>query len=385
VKGLTRERAALSEHRIATIVSAVRRFNADVNPDRAARVTILDTEIAKLTHERDRLIDGGDLPQVSAEYMLEGYSEILQLVAGLPSDFARVEEAFAGLRAQILASFRAENRPAGEVIDDYLQRTDNLTTATPEGRAFEGAFALLRDEQLLLQLREDLTALLAHPQADDILIDTDRRDLRGTVALIRAGIDQVLAVRNRVTATLREYIVAHDITRDRELDATLRQLDAELASWMQTAGPRATVPLQLLPPRANLTHLRERFHDPFTETAPPPLTEPDGGRPDPISLADLLLQGGPSLESLRRILTDALIGPGAVTSLGEVFDSLDPALRRPVEIFGLLHLAANADNLHRDTTTEVYATIRPDGSGRDLTVPRLTTRPAADQYREERQ
>jgi hypothetical protein len=385
VKGLTRERAALSEHRIATIVAAARRFNAEVNPDRAARVTILNAEIAKLTQDRDRLIEGGDLPQISAEYMLEGYSELLQLVAGLPSDFARVEEAFASLRAQILATFRAEDRTAGEVIDDYLQRVDDLTTATPEGRAFEGAFALLRDEELLLQLREDLTALLSHPLADDILIDTDRRDLRGTVAIIRAGIEDVLAVRNRVTATLREYILTHDITRDRELDSTLRQLDAELATWMRTAGPRANVDLPLLPARVDVSHLRERFHDPHTETAPSPLAEPNGNHPARISLAELLLQGGPSLESLRRILSDVLHRADALTTLGEVFDSLDPELRRPVEIFGLLHLAANADNLRRDSETEVYATLRPDGSSRDLAVPRLTPRPPADKHDEEPQ
>ena len=86
VKSLTRERASLSEHRISTIVTAARRFNADVNPDRAARVGILDADIARLTDERDRLLAGGDMPAVSDEYMLEGYGELLQLVAALPSD-----------------------------------------------------------------------------------------------------------------------------------------------------------------------------------------------------------------------------------------------------------------------------------------------------------
>src|SRR4051812_32015035 len=136
VKNLTRDRASLSEHRIATIVNAVRRFNTEVNPDRGARVSILNEEIARLRAERDRLVHGGELPEVSGEYMLEGYIELLQLLAALPSDSARVEEAFVALRGDILASFRAEDRPAGEVIDDYLRRADSLTTATPEGRAF---------------------------------------------------------------------------------------------------------------------------------------------------------------------------------------------------------------------------------------------------------
>ncbi|TFV47156.1 DUF3375 domain-containing protein [Blastococcus sp. TF02A-35] len=371
VTSLTRERASLSEHRISTILSAVRRFNTEVNPDRAARVSILDSEIERLTAERNRLLDGGELPQVSPDYMLEGYSELLQLIAALPSDFARVEEAFTGLRASILASFRAEERPAGEVIDDYLARADSLMAATPEGRAFEGAFALLRDEALLLQLREDLGALLAHPLASDILLDADRRELRGTVGLIRSGIVSVLARRSRVSAALREYIVTHDITRDRELDATLRQLDAELATWMKTAGPRATVPLELLPPRVEVTHLRERFHNAETEVGPPPLADVSEHRPDAVSLTELLAQGGPSLSTLRAELARALADPEPMTSLGALFDQLDPELRRPVEIFGLLHLATNSVGMDRHTDTETYRAVRPDGTERALAVPRV--------------
>jgi hypothetical protein len=376
VTGLTRERASLSEHRIATILNAVRRFNTAVNPDRAARVAILDSEIGRLSAERDRLLDGDELPQVPADYLLEGFGEMISLVAALPSDFARVEEAYTALRLNILASFRAEQRPAGEVIDDYLARADSLMTATAEGRAFEGALALLGDEALLLQLREDLAALLAHPLAEDILLDVDRRELRGTVGLIRSGLERVLARRSRVSATLRDYIVTHDITRDRELDTTLRQLDAELTTWMTTAGARATVPLQLLPSRADVTHLRERFHSTDLDAGPPPLADVSAHRPDAVSLTHLLAQGGPSLDALRARLRSALTGAEPLASLGALFDGLEPALRRPVEIFGLLHLATNSPDLVRHTDSESYRAIRPDGTTRELAVPRVAPHPA---------
>jgi hypothetical protein len=375
VKGLTRERAGLNEHRIATIISAVRRFNTEVNPDRAARVSNLNEDIERLSRERDRLAAGGELSPVSEDYMLEGYGELLELVAALPSEFARVAEAFVALRSEILASFRAEDRPAGVVIDDYLDRADMLMAATPEGRAFEGAFALLRDPALLLQLREDLVALLSHPLAKDILLEADQRDLLGIVNLIRTGIEDVLTRRNRVTATLRDYIVTHDITRDRELDNTLRLIDAELTGWMKTAGPRSTVPLALLPARANVTHLRERFHDPINETAPPPLVDVSDQRPNSLSLQELRMQGGPTLGSLHAALVEALSAPDPAASLGVLFDSLAPALRRPVEIFGLLHLATNRQDLEHQDATEVYMALRPDGTNRNLSVPRVV--PAA--------
>jgi hypothetical protein len=371
VKNLSRDRATLSEHRIATILGTVRRFNSEANPDRSQRVTILNTEIARLQAERDRLVDGAEMVSATEDYMLEGFTELLSLVSALPSDFARVDERFAQIRAELLAAFRAERRPAGEVIDEYLARADALMTATQEGRAFEGAFALLRDDALVTQLREDLTALLDHPLADRILADADRSELRGTVKLVRDGLDRVLAQRSRVTATLKEYIVSHDAARDRELEQTLRQVESELMTWMATTGPRATHDVPLLPARASVEHLRERFHDPADDVLPERITQPeDDDAPAGLSLSTLMAQGGPQLPALRRRLDDALADLVPAGSLGEVFAGLEPSLRRPVEIFGLLHLAAD-HGWEPEDAAESYAAVRHDGSRRTFAVPRL--------------
>lgn len=369
VKNLARDRATLSEHRITTILSTVRRFNSEANPDRGARVTLLNDEIARLKVERDRLVDGAEMVSATEDYMLEGFTELLSLISALPSDFARVEERFATIRGEILAAFRAEDRPAGEVIDDYLARADALMTATQEGRAFEGAFALLRDDGLVTQLREDLGALLEHPLSSGILGEADRAELRGTVKLVRDGLDRVLAQRSRVTATLKEYIVSHDAARDRELEQTLRQVESELMTWMSTTGPRATHEVALLPNRVAVDHLRERFHDPADDVLPEPITRADPAEAPTLSLEELMAQGGPQLGSLRQRLDDALGDLLPAGSLGELFEALEPSLRRPVEIFGLLHLAADRE-WETEDVLESFAAVRPDGSRRTFAVPR---------------
>jgi hypothetical protein len=381
VKNLARDRATLSEHRITTILGTVRRFNAEANPDRTSRVTILNAEIARLQTERDRLVEGADLVSATEDYMVEGFTELLSLISALPSDFARVEERFATIRGEILAAFRAEDRPAGEVIDDYLARADALMTVTHEGRAFEGAFALLRDDQLVGQLREDLTALLDHPLSDGILSEADRAELRGTVRLVRDGLDRVLAQRSRVTATLKEYIVSHDAARDRQLEQTLRQVESELMAWMATTGPRAAHDVPLLPARAGVDHLRERFHDPADDVLPERITTADPDDAPAVSLAELMAQGGPRLAELRRRLDGTLVSLLPAGSLGELFEGLEPSLRRPVEIFGLLHLAADRD-WGTEETLESFATVRPDGSRRTFAVPRT---PLPDPDRPERE
>lgn len=382
VDGLSRERTTLSEHRITTILTTIRRFNADANPDRQARIRILDAQIVELAEERDRLEGGGTLEPVSPDFMLEGYGEVLSLVSALPSDFKRVEEAFEQMRRKLLAAFRAEEQPAGSLIDTYLRGADELMAATAEGRAFEGAFAVLRNGATQLQLREDITALLEHPMARDILTDQDRRELRGTMALIHRGIEDVLTQRSRATQAIKDYVQRHDSARDRELTATLRQLDAELLTWLERTGPRTRVPIALLPEVPDLTYLPRRFHDPAPQTPPPPLSEHDDAPVGTASLADMLAWGGPSLPALREALTAATAPgapPGSPATLGEVFASLGADLQRPVEIFGLLHLAANVKNLSEADGVEDYVTLRPDGTTRTLRVPRMVVgRPAPD-------
>ncbi|TYL55649.1 DUF3375 domain-containing protein [Nocardioides sp. BGMRC 2183] len=378
VTSMTRDRATLSEHRIATILGTVRRFNAEANPDRTARVTLLNQEIARLQAERDRLVDGAAMVSATEDFMHEGFTELLSLISALPSDFARVEERFGQIRTEILAAFRAEDRPAGEVIDDYLARADALMTATHEGRAFEGAFALLRDDALVTQLREDLGALLDHPLSDRILGDAERAELRGTVKLVRDGLDRVLAQRSRVTATLKEYIVSHDVARDRALEQTLRQVESELMTWMATTGPRASHDVPLLPPRVSVDHLRERFYDPADDVLPEPIGTTDPDAAPRTALADLRAQGGPQFGTLRQRIDHALASDSPAASLGALFDELEPTLRRPVEIFGLLHLAAERGWLAAEAdqaevpTPETYGAIRPDGTRRDFAIPRLS-------------
>ena len=144
-------------------------------------------QIRQLEAERDRLANGGELATASDDRMLDGYADLADLIGQLPSDFKRVEESILDMHRKIIDDFRHEERPIGEVIDDYLRRTDDLTTLTPEGRAFDGAFVLLRDDALLLDLRNDLQAVLDHPFSR-ALTPAEQREFRGAVGVIRSGI-----------------------------------------------------------------------------------------------------------------------------------------------------------------------------------------------------
>jgi len=369
VAGLSGDRALISESRLTTIVDSVRHRATQANPDREERIRRLDLEIAEKAAERNRLSDGGEIAATSNEQMHEGYANLIDLINQLPSDFKRVEESVAGMHRQIVSDFRGEERPLGEVLDEYLAKTDALMSSTPEGRAFEGAFALLRNDALIQELKNDLETILLHPFALE-LSSRDRSSFMATVGLIRKGIDDVLTQRNGLTVTLREHIVNHDVVKDRELERLLREINKEIATWMLTAGPRSVVTAELMPGTLDVEHLRERFYDPTMHAAPPALDDVSLDAPQPSSLDDMRQQGGPLLDEMRLALLSAF-SAGEATSVGEAFNGLTENLRRPVEILGMLQMATQIDAVHRAEAVETFETVRPDGSRRRFSVPRI--------------
>lgn len=374
VDALAADRALISESRLAMIVDAVHRWAARAEPDPDVQVRRLDAQIAELQAERDRLANGDEVATVDDHRMRDGYTNISDLIRQLPSDFKRVEEAVAAMHRSIVEDFRQEVRPIGEILDDYLARTDDLMQATPEGRAFEGAFELLRDDALLLRLRDDIATILAHPFADT-LGSGERRAFRNTVGILRQGIEDVLAQRRQLTATLRDQIVAHDVVRDRELDAVLRSVNRGLASWIEQGSARDRVPLGLLPATAEVGTLRERFHDPDNDAVPPPIEEPDDDVFEELDVESLRRHGGPLLAELRAALRDA-------ADSADAFHALPPEQRRPVELFGLAHLLTGNDDFETATHVVPHRTVRPDGEPVTFHMPTasLTGAPADTQH-----
>src|SRR5699024_8597870 len=137
----------------------------------------------------------------------------------------------------------------------------------------------------------------------------------------------------------------------------------------------ARVPVELVPGRLDVSHLRERFYDPAEDVGLPPLTE-TGGTADGPTLEELRLRGGPSHLQLRDAIEAALLLAHDVT-LASVFNALPDELRRPVEVLGLFPLT-HTHGLEDTGKTEVLDTVRPDGSRRLLAVPQFASNASRD-------
>ncbi|WP_380157162.1 DUF3375 domain-containing protein [Kineococcus sp. R86509] len=373
VSRLSGQRVLLGESRIRTILEVARRCALEATQDRDVRVQRLDEQIRHLTLERDRLLAGGEVEHASREQMLGEYLNLEDLLSALPGDFLRVSEEVRRIHREIVGDFRAETRPSGDVLDDYLRRAEEMLTESMSGRAFAGAVELVRDEATARALGSDLTSILDHDFAAD-LSSEQRSALRTTLETIAEGIELVLEQRRRLSASLRSHILRHDPLRDRELDDALRAAADALTGWVATAGPRATLDLDLPVPAARIaiTTLRTRLHDPADDASPPPLREHVDTPAASSSLEQLKRWGGPDFERLRAALTGGR--EDGVTGTGELFDELPDDLRRPADLMGLLHLAVSAAGGDPDTSpgATVYTTTRPDGVVHRFRGPDLT-------------
>lgn len=380
VEQLTKDRTiSLNGHRIANFVRHLQRFASQVAPDRTTQIALLDAEINRLKEEKTRLLAGGNIAEVTDDEILQGFSETQTYLVDLPSDFTRVVEAYREFEAATIAKFRTEQLTTGEAIKSYMDHVEHLGTASAAGRGFEGALELLKDSALLDQVQRYIAALLDDPRAAQLLTSAERQAVRNSVGLIRDGMDRVLHQRGSVSKTLHEYISSHDVERDHELAATLRALEHELHAWMQSAGPRSKAPVDLLPGKFEVKHLRTKFYDPADDLTPLPLIDfqgnPEGAR---LTIEQLRGRGGPSHAALREELSARLEG-GNFESVAELFHDLPDALRRPVELLALLPLARRY-GLEPNDRTEVFETLRQDGTTRHLSVPRYTTaRPISEE------
>lgn len=369
VQNLSSDRPLLSESRLAAILDAVRRQAIAASPDAQSRIERLNAQIAELTAERDVLVEGDEPEPASIDRMMEGYDNLVDLIGQLPSDFKRVEEGIRGLRDTILGDFRSDSRPLGQIIDEYLARSDDLL-ATAEGRAFVGALRLLRDDAMLSELKRDLEVILAHPFTQ-VLTSNEIRAFRGTVNMVRRGLDDVLVQRGRLTGTLRDHLVNHDAVKERELADTLKALRVELIDWVPRASVRARVPVELLPGAVGtLPHVRERFYDPGDHVAPEPLSDGVDQIEGGLTLEEIRQQGGPLLSRLQIGLSQAG-DPEGTTTAGSAFNSFPDDLRRPVEVLGVLYLLSRVGAIEGAEEREPIDTLRLDGSRRTFKVPKV--------------
>jgi len=365
-------RARVSQSRLRTMLDAVERLAQDADPDALVRMARLDGEIKRLQKELDRIQRTGKVDEVDDEQLLEEAENVLHLARELPADFARVAESIKAMQRDVVTALRQDERPTGEVLREYLERGEHVMESTTEGRAFAGALRLIGDPQRLDELSTQLGTVLRH-RFTRRLAAQQRTELAEIARRIEQGIDLVFTAQREASYVITAQVRNHDPLRDRQVDELLRDVMTGLQRWMADARRGQTVdPLRRLPV-AEVDHLRQTPGDLRPPDQPAPLPEWDDGADLDVSHDEARAWGGPHYAEL----TELLAGFGDTdVDLAAAFAGAPDALRRPVDLLGLLEIADH----HGMTETGEIAfvdAVRPDGTRRRFAFGGVTTRAAA--------
>ncbi|GIG37583.1 DUF3375 domain-containing protein [Cellulomonas pakistanensis] len=362
-------RARVSQSRVRTLLDAVERLAEDADPDAMMRIARLDAEIARLRAELDRVQRTGEVEQTDEETLLEEAENVLHLVRELPADFARVAESIKAMQRDVVQALRQDERPTGEVLREYLERGEHVMDATPEGRAFAGALRLIGDPQRLDALATQLSTVLRH-RFTRRLPHQQRAELRDIGRRIEQGLDQVFTAQREASFVITAQVRNHDPLRDRQVDELLRDVMTGLQTWVPGARRgQAVDPLRRLPV-AEVEHLRQTAGDLRPAEPPSPLAAWEDDDSD-SSAAEALAWGGPHYADLGSHLA-AFAGASGTVDVGQAFNAAPEALRRPVDLLGLLEIAHQRGMTETDEVAYVDA-VRPDGTRRRFAFGGVTT------------
>lgn len=346
-------RTRVSQSRVRTLLECVGHLAQDADPDVLVRVARLTEEIAERRAEIERLDRTGEIDPVDEEEMLEQVENILHLVRELPADFARVAESIKAMQRDVVTELRHDVRPTGEVLREYLQRGEQVMEATPEGRAFAGALRLIGDPVRIDELAAQLRTVLRHPFVRR-LTPQQRSELSGLGRRIERGVESVLSAQRQASHVITTQVRTHDPARDRQVDDLLRDVMSGLQAWMPASRRGDQIePLRKLPV-ADVADLRRTLGEIGPPEAPAPLAQWSDEEDLDV---DSFAWGGPGYRALEEHLA------GRTGDLAAVFEDAPDAIRRPVDLLGLIEIAHRLGTTETDEVSVVTA-VRPDGSRR---------------------
>ncbi|MGC5171616.1 DUF3375 family protein [Microbacterium sp. DT81.1] len=363
----TNVRPLLGESRVTAITEIITALAAHASGSVEARKEQLREQIAVLTIELERLEAGGTLEGLSTDEIIDRTSHLLDMTGTLPEQFTKVAEAIRSNHKDVAARLRADDIPQGQIAREYLTAHDGLA-ATAEGRAYSSATEILRSEDRLARMGDEIAAILAHPSAE-VLTAAERTGLARLESDLMTGIDVVRTEHRRVTNTFSRYLRSADPNADRAVARLLRDANVGLQTWMATAGARENIDLVVGNQGSlDLGRLPVSWPNP-DDYAPPaaPTTDP-GSRGAPISLAELKALGGPRTRAVLDKMP-ALARQHGARTLGTVFAHLPEDLTRPVELVGLIAEARAVGARIGADQTEAVISRRDDGSTRTLIIP----------------
>ncbi len=225
-----REVHASASH-LRIVQDAVNQLAVDLSPNPEERITLLEHKKATLQREIDNLA-AGVVHELSAAEQRERIREIYQLAAVLTGDFRRVEDEIRSLDQSLRVQMIESGGSRGEVILALLEK-EHLLAESDAGRAFDGFFQLLCDQNRSVEFREQLRSILGRSAAHHLSAE-ETRFLGHLARELTRESKRVFQVRRRTEESLRAYVESGAHMENRAVERLLRQLEQSAVQFNES-------------------------------------------------------------------------------------------------------------------------------------------------------
>ena len=237
-----RETNATASH-LRIVQEAVRDLAVAMSPNPNERVLLLKSKQAEIQLEIDKLT-AGIVVHLTPEEQKERLREIYQLASVLTGDFRRVEDEIREMDKNLRVSMIKSGSNRGEILQSVLER-EQILSVTDAGRAFEGFFQLLCDQNRSTEFREQLKSILGRSIVNS-LSPAQTRFLGQLMRELGSESERVLTVRRRTEESLRTYIENETHLEMRAIDRLLEQLKFIAVSFHQEGiSLKTELPIEL--------------------------------------------------------------------------------------------------------------------------------------------
>lgn len=358
----------LGASRMRTLVDEIGRASVLFAPDYELGLATLEARVAEAQAQLDDYIQRGGAEPISIDRANDTINNILELMSHLPSDLRRLEEDVHARGTALVQAFHEDDRPLGQLIETYVRQGDALLETTDHGRSYTDALKVIGDPTTAADIDDKLDTISRAPIFEKTHWEQSRR-LRDAWAQISKGIGHVNDEESRSSRIINRTVTSHDVVRTRELTRALRDLESLVVTWASMAESDEPGPLDSATGIWSASSLRTRLQSP--KPPDPPLASPEEDPQPPLSFEELRRLGGPQRAEILDAIC-ALVPSGTRrVSIVEAFNGLEPQLRRPVEVAGLVQMACDAGFNPEELARERYLCLDMDGIERVWMGPRI--------------
>ena len=267
-EGLNKRDDKATASHLRIVQDAVRDLAASLSPNPIERTVLLESRKAELQREIDDL-NAGIVKELSEAEQRERIREVYQLASVLTGDFRRVEDDIRLLDQALRVEMIEADSNRGEVLQNLLQK-EALLAESDAGRAFEGFFQLLCDQNRSMEFREQLRALLNRPASKHLRPD-ESRYLGQLVRELTRESERVFKVRRRTEESLRAFVESGAHLENRRVEQLLGKLERIAVHFKASEiDLRKSANLELLSGKASINSpqsLRLRYPEEQLDTS----------------------------------------------------------------------------------------------------------------------